>query len=110
MEVLNSIEDIFQLAVQGAILLLEAIGVAVLVYTAVKSVIGLFRKNNSVKLELAEGIGLALEFKLGSEVLRTLIVREWNELAILGAIVLLRAAITFLIQWEIKNERRILVE
>ena len=110
MEVLNSIEDIFQLAVQGAILLLEAIGVAVLVYTAVKSVIGLFRKNNSVKLELAEGIGLALEFKLGSEVLRTLIVREWNELAILGAIVLLRAAITFLIQWEIKNEHRILVE
>ncbi len=110
MGVFHSIEDVFQLAVQGAILLLEAIGVAVLVYTAVKSVIGLFRKRTNVKLELAEGIGLALEFKLGSEVLRTLIVREWNELIILGAIVLLRAALTFLIQWEIKNERRSLLE
>jgi len=53
---------------------------------------------------LAQGIALALEFKLGGEVLRTVIVREWNELLILGGIILLRGALTFLIHWEIKNE------
>ena len=59
-----------------------------------------------VRLVLAQGIALALSFKLGAEVLRTVIVREWNELMILGAIILLRAALTFLIHWEIKNEEK----
>ncbi len=104
--ILLNIQTVFQYIVHLAILLLEAIGVSVLVYTAIHSLIGLFQRSRHVKLQLAEGIGLALEFKLGSEVLRTLIVREWNELAILGAIVLLRAAITFLIQWEIRHERQ----
>lgn len=53
---------------------------------------------------LAQGIALSLEFKLGGEVLRTVIVREWSELAILGAVIVLRGALTFLIHWEIKTE------
>lgn len=106
MQLVLAAEEWFFVVVQWAILLLEAIGVCVLVYTAVKSVIDMFRKSGNIRLNLAEGIGLALEFKLGSEVLRTLIVREWKELAILGAIVLLRAAITFLIHWEIKMEKK----
>ena len=36
--------------------------------------------------------------------LRTVIVREQSELLTLGAIILLRGALTFLIHWEIKNE------
>ena len=43
---------------------------------------------------------------LGGEVLRTVVVREWSELGILGAIIVLRAMLTFLIHWEIKNEKR----
>ncbi len=53
---------------------------------------------------LAKGIALLLEFKLGGEVLRTVIVFEWSELAILGAIIVLRGTLTFLIHWEIKTE------
>jgi uncharacterized membrane protein len=59
-----------------------------------------------VRLVLAQGIALALEFKLGGEVLRTVIVREWSELLILGAIIALRAALTFLSHWEIHNEEK----
>jgi uncharacterized membrane protein len=40
--------------------------------------------------------------------LRTVVVREWSELGILGAIIALRAALTFLIHWEIKNEEKAL--
>ena len=43
---------------------------------------------------------------MGGELLRTVIVREWSELLILGAVILLRAALTFLIQWEIRNEKK----
>ena len=62
------------------------------------------QRDSHVRLTLAKGIALALEFKLGGEVLRTVIVREWSELAILGAIIALRGALTLLIHWEIKTE------
>ena len=35
-----------------------------------------------------------------------ILVREPKELLVLGAIILLRAALTFLIHWEIKNEKK----
>lgn len=104
MELLHVLEDGFQMIVQCCILFLECVGVAVLMVSAVRSIIGWFHKDPHVRLILAEGIALALEFKLGGEVLRTAIVREISELVVLGAIILLRGALTFLIHWEIKNE------
>ena len=97
--VYNIIKSVFDYIVEYAILAIEFIGVVVLCYAVVRAIVGMFR-------ELAEGIALALEFKMGGELLRTVVVREWNELLILGSVILLRAALTFLIQWEIKNERK----
>ncbi|SDA74507.1 Uncharacterized membrane protein [Butyrivibrio sp. INlla18] len=96
--------DILRYIVEFSTLLLELFGICILVYTAVKSFIFWLKKDDSIRLQLAQGIALALEFKLGGEVLRTVVVREWAELGILGAIITLRAALTFLIHWEIKNE------
>lgn len=104
MEILHHVEHIFQIFVQYGIILLECAGVLVLLCTTVKSIRGYLRKHPDVRLDLAKGIALALEFKLGGEVLRTVIVREWSELMILGAVILLRGALTFIIHWEIKNE------
>lgn len=100
------ISEYFDVIVQYLILIVEFIGIAILVYAIVSAVIGLFKRQPHVRLKLAEGIALSLEFKMGGELLRTVIVREWNELLILGAIILLRAALTFLIQWEIRIERK----
>jgi len=100
------ISEYFDVIVQYLILIVEFIGIAILVYAIVSAVIGLFKRQEHVRLKLAEGIALSLEFKMGGELLRTVIVREWNELLILGAIILLRAALTFLIQWEIRIERK----
>ena len=88
--------------------LMELIGIIVLVYTAIICFVRWLRKGSSVRLALAQGIALALEFKMGGEVLRTVVVREWAELGILGAIILLRGLLTFLIHWEIKNEEKAL--
>lgn len=101
-----SVESIFDTFIQFSILIVELVGIAVLMWAIVRAVIGLFRKEERLRLELAEGIALSLEFKIGSELLRTVIVREWEELGILGAVILLRAALTFLIQWEIRNEKK----
>ena len=81
-----------------------ALIVAMLV-TAVKCLIQYVRGREHVRIELAEGISLALLFKMGGEVLRTVIVRTWDELAILAAIIVIRSMLTFLLHWEIKGEK-----
>ncbi len=87
--------------------ILEMFGIIVLVYTAVTCFYHWIRRSPvNIRLNLAQGIALALEFKMGGEVLRTVVVREWRELGILGAIIILRAMLTFLIHWEIKNEKK----
>lgn len=99
-------ENILRYVVEFSTLLLELFGILILVLTAVKCFIFWIKRDDAIRLNLAQGIALALEFKLGGEVLRTVVVREWAELGILGAIILLRATLTFLIHWEIKNEKR----
>ncbi len=105
--VFTAISSVFNAVIEYAILAIELVGVCVLLYTVVRAVITLFRGGDRVRLVLAEGIALSLEFKVGAELLRTLVVRSWNEIMILGAVILLRAALTFLIQWELRTERQI---
>ena len=105
-KVYEILEQYFDMFIKYTILLIELVGTVVLIYAIVTAIIGLFKRHKHVRLKLAEGIALALEFKIGGELLRTVIVRNWEELLILGAIILLRAALTFLIQWEIKIERK----
>lgn len=106
MPVLTHLENIFDIVVRYGILLLNAVGVAILLYTSVRCLIDLGKRNEQARIRLAEGTALALSFKLGAEVLRTVTVREWSELVMLGAVIALRAALSFLIRWELKNERK----
>ena len=87
---------------------LEMAGIIVLVTTSIKCFIKWLQKKSHVQLDLAHGTALALTFKMGGEVLRTVVVREWQELGILGAIIVLRAALTIMLHWEIKSEEKIL--
>jgi len=105
---IDMLELVIERFVEISILLLESFGICVLVVTALKSFYRWIRHDDALRLELAEGISLALEFKMGGEVLRTVIVREWKELGILGAIIALRGLLTFLIHWEIRNEEQAL--
>ena len=105
-ELLHWAETVLKYLVQSGIILLEGTGAVVLLFSAVKSVVRLFRKQPHARLAIAQGIALALCFKLGGEVLRTVIVREWSELLVLGAIIFLHAAMSVLIHWEIKMEEK----
>ena len=55
--------------------------------------------------DLAETLALSLEFKMAGEILKTVVSHTIEELSILGAVIVLRALLTFLIHWEIKVER-----
>ena len=56
-----------------------------------------------VKFELANGLATSLEFKMAAEILKTVLVRDLNELIVLGAVVLLRALLSLLIHFEMKE-------
>ena len=104
---IENMDLVLRYIVEICTILMELFGIAVFVFTAVKCFIQWIRKDNRhLRLNLAEGIALSLEFKMGSEVLRTVVVRDWEELGILGAVILLRGLLTFLIHWEIKNEEK----
>jgi len=90
--------------VDYAILLFEFVGVIVLIITGFKGIYDYIRRNPLTKLNLAKGMAMGLEFKLGSEILRTVIIRDLSEIGIVASIIAVRAALTLLIHWEIKNE------
>ena len=87
-----------------AIHLFEFVGVVIIIVAGVRGVCDWLRRDPQIRLNLARGMAVGLEFKLGSEIMRTVIVRDLSEIAIVGAIILMRAALTFLIQWEIRCE------
>lgn len=87
-----------------AILLFEYVGVAVLIITGIRGIVNYLTRNPLTRLNLAKGMSMGLEFKLGSEILRTVVIRNLSEITIVAAIIIVRAALTFLIYWEIKNE------
>ena len=103
MSVINCLlEDIVEIS----ILMFEFIGVAVLVSAGIMGAINYLKRKPCTRLQLAKGMAMGLEFKLGSEILRTVIAQDFNEIMIVGAIIVLRAALTLLIHWEIKNEEK----
>lgn len=101
MEILETVLHSF---VNLATLLFEYIGVAVITFAGIQGIVNYIRRAPDTRLILAQGLAMGLEFKLGSEILRTVVVRSLSEIAIVGGIIALRAILTILIHWEIKNE------
>lgn len=56
-----------------------------------------------VKFQLANGLALSLEFKMAAEILKTVMIRDLDELLVLGAVIILRALLSFLIHFEMKQ-------
>lgn len=106
MNLMEMLEYTLRNIVEVAILLFEFIGVGIIIFSGIRGFYLYLRKSPATKLTLAKGLAMGLEFKLGSEILRTVVVREWTEIGTVAGIIALRAALTFLIHWEIKEEEK----
>jgi len=91
---------------EAAILMFEYIGVIILIISGIKGVYNHIKKNPYTRLDLAKGMALGLEFKMGGEILRTVGVTQMSEIGMVAGIILLRAALAFHIHWEIKTEEK----
>ncbi len=105
-ELLNILEENFTVLVEYLILFVEFVGVLVVIGAIIKGIVDAVKRDEHMRLNLVEGIALAMSFKIGGELLRTVIVRNWDEILLLAAVILLRAALTFYIQWEIRIEKK----
>ena len=90
---------------------LELMGIIIIIIGAIKAfykfILNILTKNNyPIKVEFAQSLTLALEFKLGAEILKTVIVRSLDEMYILAAIIILRAVLAFVIHWEMKADTK----
>lgn len=105
------LEHLINIIVPEIAHLLELIGVFIIFYSAMKAfgryAIRFFKfSDETIKIEFSQALAMALEFKLGAEILKTLVIRTKEELLILASIVILRAALTLIIHWEIESDSK----
>lgn len=105
------LEHLISIIVPNIAHILELIGVFIVAYSAFKSfgryAIRFFNfSDETIKIEFSQALAMALEFKLGAEILKTLVIRTIDELIILASIVILRAALTLIIHWEIESDSK----
>ena len=108
---LNGYEEILELIASISIITLELIGTLIVIIGAFKSIAlnaskFISKHHRNIKIDLANSLALGLEFKMGAEIIKTVLIRDLQELIILAFIIALRAALTVLIHWEIKTEKK----
>lgn len=102
------LEHLIEQLLPVIISLLELMGIFVVSWSALSAFWQylqntFFRKQYAYQSNLANGLAAGLEFKMAAEILKTVLVREMSELLILGAVILLRALLSFLIHFELKG-------
>lgn len=104
------LEHLIEVGLPVIIAVLELMGIFVVVWSALygfwEYLMNTFRHRTfDLQFELANGLATGLEFKMAAEILKTVLVREMSELLILGAIIILRALLSFLIHFELKSSK-----
>lgn len=104
------LEHLMETLIPVVIHLLEAMGVIIILVAGIKSfaqyVANLIGKGNyPIKIELGQALSLALEFKMGAEILKTVLVRTLDEMWILAAIIVVRTILAIVIHWEVSAEK-----
>lgn len=103
--------DILNVIAEFAASTLELVGILIIIIGSVRALVRLFqcllkKQPFHVVIDLGKALALALEFKMGAEIINTVIIRNLEELAILGAVIIIRALLAFIIHWEIRIDEK----
>jgi uncharacterized membrane protein len=90
---------------------LELVGILIIIIGSIRALVRLFHaliKHSTfhIMTDLGKALALALEFKMGAEIIKTVIIHNLEELAILGIVIIIRALLAFIIHWEIRLEEK----
>ena len=89
---------------------LELVGICIILLGAAKTIwhtVGRLKKKQPINIivEFGNTLAIALEFKMGAEIVNTVIIRDLKELGVLAIVIALRTVLAILLHWEIKNEK-----
>ncbi len=89
--------------------ILELIGIVIIIIGSCHALIQLIKcmmakKRFHVISDLGRTLSLALELKMGAEIIKTVIIHDLQELAILGTVIVIRALLAVIIHWEMRME------
>ena len=96
-------KQLVQVTAEYAVNFMELLSIAIIVVTTAVAFWKLLRGESSARIYLLHGQSLGLSFKLGSEILRTITVRNMNEILEIGLLIVIKAAMTWLIHWELQD-------
>ena len=112
-KILELYEHFLHVLAEVTVHTLEIIGISIVVFGSIKVLLRVIKRVRDKEAEqqnaviaLGRSLALALEFKMGAEIVNTVIVRELKELLILGIVIVLRAILAVLIHWEITTEEK----
>lgn len=105
---METLHHIIELVLPYFVFILEVIGAFIIFWTGIKAfweyIQNTFMKKHlAIQTHLAKGLATGLEFKLGAEILKTVLVQDLDELIVLGAVFVLRALMSILIHFELKH-------
>lgn len=88
---------------------LELIGIIIIIIGSFRALVKLIsciikKQPLHIVIDLGKALALALEFKMGAEIIKTVVIHDLEELAILGVVIVIRALLSFIIHWEIRSE------
>ncbi len=91
--------------------ILEMVGIIIIIIGSLRALVRLFKcvikkQPFHVVIDLGKALSLALEFKMGAEIIKTVIIHNLEELAILGVVIIIRALLAFIVHWEIHLEEK----
>ncbi len=90
---------------------LELVGILIIIVGSCRALLRLLqcvikRQSFHVVVDLGKALSLALELKMGAEIIKTVIIHNLEELAILGVVIVIRALLSVIIHWEIRTEQQ----
>jgi uncharacterized membrane protein len=102
------LHHVIEIVLPSIISILEIMGILIVIWSAVHSFWeyiqnAFMHKHLHIQSDLAKGLATGLEFKLGAEILKTVLVQSLDELYVLGAVILLRSLMSLLIHFEMKH-------
>lgn len=104
-------KEILTIVAEIAANTLELVGILIIIIGSGRALVRLFQclvKKHPfhVVIDLGKALALALEFKMGAEIIKTVIIHSLGELAILGVVIVIRALLAFIIHWEMRLEEK----
>lgn len=108
---MNILEEIIDVVLPYIIAILEAMGIIVVAWSGITAFWQyiqnmFFKKEYNIQFYFATGLATGLEFKMAAEILKTVLIRDLSELLVLGAVILLRAILSVLIHFEMKQNQK----